>query len=197
MNEPASALVANQEVGETHEVGGRECRLIDDPYGWVGESRIRESDCFGQRRSIARPHLLDGGHAIWIVRQILLQHALLVAVTQPRRTLQRQVFGLDDLGDTTQASIDRPHPGELAFRRGFEVARARDQPAFVLDITHGTLSVCDPTRGLGQSSIRRHRPAIDLRRRGYFVFLARAVRSTSEIMKASARPTPTVTIPIA
>ena len=70
------------------------------------------------------------------------------------RALQGEVFGLFDRHDTTEPRVDRTQPGEFAFGGRLEIARAPDDPAFVLDVSHALPFLDDPSRGVRHVSAR-------------------------------------------
>ena len=135
------AVVADEEVGEARRSRvGRERRLVDD-LGVGGERRVRPSDRIGEGDGIRRSRLGDLDHAVAVPRDVVGEHAALVHGAEAPRALEGEVFGLFDRRDAPEPRVDRTQPGELALGGRLEIARAPDDPAFVLDVSHASPSL--------------------------------------------------------
>ena len=151
----------DEEVGEADEVVGRERGLVDD-------LRVRAR----APRSSARPHRRGPRHPTisprgsrprrrrTARRSRRARGARARCRARPARS-RVSVLGLFDRRDAPEPRVDRTQPRELALGRRLEVARAPDDPAFVLDVSHALPFLDDPSRGIRHVSALAHRSRSD------------------------------------
>ncbi len=152
LHDPAAGGgIAHEEVGEAHEVGGGEGRLVDD-LGIGAQCLVGALHRVGEGCGIRRPGLGDLDHLAGELVTVRLEHAVLVRHAQAAGALEREVHGLLDGRHAPQLRVDRAEPRELAFGRGLQVARAPDDSGFVLDVSHVHLS--PSTLAAGSDSAR-------------------------------------------
>ncbi len=100
----------HEEVGEAHELVGREGGLVDDLGPGVGERLVGETHRLGERRGVGRAGGGDLAHRVAEAFAVLLEDAHLVAV--PRRAARSRVASSGSSTAAmrpTFASIARSH----------------------------------------------------------------------------------------
>ena len=156
LHDPATVVAAQQKVGEADELVGGEDGLIDDGHVGVGEGRVRRGDRRRDALGIRRPRLGQLDDPARVLLPVRVELAQFVLRAQPTGPSKSEIFGLGDGGEAPELRVDRTQPGELALGRGFQVARAPDDPrtpAAVFDVSHVTLprstlaAGCDTRRG--------------------------------------------------
>ncbi|CAH0270432.1 hypothetical protein SRABI128_03378 [Microbacterium sp. Bi128] len=128
---------ADEEVGEPHELVGREGGLVHDLGRGIGQRLAGEAHRLGERIRVGgagRRDLADGRTE---APTVVLEHAQLVRGPQCRGALEGGILGVGHGSDAADLRVDRPEPRELALGCRFEVAGAPDDPGLLLDVPHG------------------------------------------------------------
>ena len=81
-------------------------------------------------------HAIGAGTLDAEVVAVGVQHPALMGGAEAPGACERRVLGIGDGRNAAGLRVDRPQPGELALGCRLQVARAPDDPAFVLDVPH-------------------------------------------------------------
>ncbi len=129
--------LADEEVGEPHELIGGESGLVHHLDGRVGQSLVGEAHGFGEGLGVGRSGRRDLAHRRAEAGAVIVEHPQLVRRAQAGRAFEGGVLGVVDGRDATDLRVDGAQPRELALRRRLEVAGAPDDPRLLLDVPHG------------------------------------------------------------